>query len=356
MIGEIYNMENYEFENQSVYIGQHDEECKQAKKEMRNAGIFFLVLLLLEIPVSIVVGIFQGLLPDKLYYTTSILITQGYLLVGALLYMFITKKKFVRDLKVRKYKVSTFFLSLLVLIAASPMSAVLNLLSQLFVKNNTSLAILEVSEAMPMWLGIMVVGCLPGFIEETIYRGIMYQAFRKRSIWTGIIISALSFGLMHMNFNQIMYAVYLGLIFAFIAEATGSITSTMILHMIFNGVNTAYIYILPKILKILCELSSEYADMYLDQNGNVNMKGMLSQEADTVAILSSLRLYVPLAFFGMIATIFLLRCIAKINERDISIGTLFGNAEITSRVKPVNVCLIIGWIICIAFASLELIP
>lgn len=40
---------------------------------------------------------------------------------------------------------------------------------------------------------------------------------------------------MHMNFNQMAYAVVIGLIFGFVVEATGSIIPTMIMHFLING-------------------------------------------------------------------------------------------------------------------------
>ena len=202
---------------------ERETKGKKVETAMKQAGLFFFLLMILELPYALLVNYVQ--MQFQLEYDTliSVLMTQGYLLIMAIVYIIVTKKSFTRDLHVRKYKVSTFFLSLVVLMVASPMATWLNVLSQLFAKNSTSGAIYDITRNVPAWLGIMIIGCLPGFVEETLYRGIMYSAFRQRSILTGVVISGLSFGLMHMNFNQILYAVYLGIVFALLTLVLGAL-------------------------------------------------------------------------------------------------------------------------------------
>lgn len=321
-------------------------EAGMAKGEMKKAGLFFFLLLLLEIPLSFLVAFLQSIVPEDSRMLLSILFTQGYLLICGILFLILTRKKLKADMWVKKYKLSTFFLSLLVLLTATPMANWLNVFSQLFAKNSVGMAIFEISNKVPMWLGILIIGFLPGFIEELLYRGIIFQAFRRRSVLTGILVSALSFGLMHMNFNQILYAIYLGIVFAFMVEATGSITSTMILHMLFNGANTCYMYILPKLYEFLGKYSAMYED--------VNLEDMLNQEVTTNQVLLSLVGLTPLAFGGVVLTVLLIRQIAKLNNRDISLKYMRGEERITKIVKPVTVCLVLGWIICLGSAILAL--
>ena len=179
----------------------------EAKRSMKKAGVFFLLLMVFEIPASILIYLVQGMFPEEYSTLVSILMTQVYLLFGAIFYMLITKTKPREDLQVKKYRISTFFLTLVALITAAPMASWLNVVSQLFAKNTTSGAIYDITQNVPMWLGVLIIGCLPGFVEETLYRGIVYSAFKKRSVLTGIVVCALSFGLMHMNFKQVMYAI-----------------------------------------------------------------------------------------------------------------------------------------------------
>lgn len=330
------------------------EETNEIKKiqemspgnDLIKASLFFFLLMVLELPVSLLVAVMQSAFPAEYSTLISILITQGYLLLGGFLYMLITKQHFVRDLQVKKYRISTFFLSLIILITASPMATWLNVFSQLFAKNQTSGAIYQVTQNVPVWMGIMIIGCLPGFVEETLYRGIIFTAFRKRSVLTGVVISALSFGLMHMNYNQILYAVYLGVVFAFIVEATGSLVSTMILHMLFNAVNTSYIYILPRLYEWLGKYSQEYA--------NVDMEDVFGQTPAKTQLLSMLVLITPFAVGGIVLTILLLKAIANINKRPFTWAYIRGNKGEVAKTRPVNVFIILGWAFCIIIATMNL--
>lgn len=310
-----------------------------AKKAMKRAGVFFLLLMVLEVPIAFLVMFLQGRFPEEAAPLISILVTQGYLLLGALLYLLITGTHLKEDLWLKKYRISTFFLSIVALITAWPMANWLNVFSQLFAKNETSTVIYTITEQVPLWLGVLIIGCLPGFIEETLYRGIVFHAFKKRSILTGVIISALSFGLMHMNFNQILYAIYLGVFFAFLVEATGSLLSTMLLHMLFNAVNTINMYLLPKLYEWLSAFSSEYQDIDLEE--------LLLQTPDKQQLLTSLGALTPLAIGGVVLTVLLLKAIASINDRTFTWEYIRGNREETSKTKPITVCLVLGWLFCL---------
>lgn len=313
-----------------------------AKGAMKRAGAFFFLLMILEIPVALLIRHVQGKFPADCAVLISVLMTQGYLLLGGIFYLLITRQSLRKDLRLKSFRISDFFLSLLLLVLSAPMASLLNVLSQFFAENETSGAIFSVTEKMPMLLGIAVIGCLPGFIEEMLYRGIMLHAFRKRSIWTGVVVSGLSFGLMHMNFNQILYAVYLGILFALVVEVTDSLLSTMILHMIFNGVNTAQLYLLPKLYEMAARFDSSYA--------NFDMEAAVNATVSKELLVSMTIVLFPLAVGGMILGLLLLRAMANRNGKEFTWQWLSGCSEEMKRRKPVTVCLVLGWLFCIASA------
>ena len=55
------------------------------------------------------------------------------------------------------------------------------------------------------------------------------MAFGKAALMSGLI-----FGLMHLNFNQFSYGFVLGVIFAAVVEASGSIYASMAIHFLIN--------------------------------------------------------------------------------------------------------------------------
>ena len=337
----------YDYEEIPHSYNLNGEVRNDSRKDMKLAGLFFFLIMIFEVPMAMLIYRVQDLFPAEKETLISVLMTQGYLLVAALIYIFIRKKSFSQDLCVRRYKLSSFFLSVLVLICASPMANCLNIASQFFTSNRTNQAVFEITENVPAWLAIIIVGCLPGFVEETIYRGIMFSAYRKYSILAGVIISALSFGLMHLNFNQMLYAIYLGIIFAFLVEATGSLTSTMILHMLFNAVNAGYLYLLPLLLSKLKELGIE--------EGNLSIEELLAKTPTNQELMNSLKFFLPLAAGGLFLTVVLIKQIANINGRTLTWEVICAKREgAIGSTKPINVWIILAWILCIVFSIMNI--
>lgn len=331
--------------NMEQTINPSQTSGKSVKGAMRKAGAFFLILMVLELPLSFAIMLAQKNVSEEVGTLISVLTTQIYLLLAGLLFLLVTKTSLKHDLNLKNYKVSTFFLSILALITATPMATFLNIFSQLFVTNVANQALLGMTEILPVWLGVLIIGCLPGFVEELLFRGIMYSAFKKYSILVGIIISAFSFGIMHMNFNQMLYAIYLGIVFALIVEATGSLASSMVLHMLFNGANTLYVYILPKLYEFLGNYSSAYA--------NLDVSEMMSATPQKSQILMMVVMMAPIAIGGVVLTILLLQAIAKINGRTLTMKSIV-EKKTDENVKPVGVCLIFGWLFCLAFCIINL--
>lgn len=328
-----------QFDNETIPVNSDFGKADEAKGAIKKAGIFFFLLIILEIPLSFLIYYVRGFFPSDSFTLISILISQGYLLLGGIIYMMVTKQSAVKDFRLKPVRFSDFFLTLVLLITASPMASLLNVVSQFFAKNEAGKAIFNVSTQVPMWLGIAMIGCLPGVIEELLYRGIMLHAFRKRSVWTGILVSGLSFGFMHMNFNQILYAVYLGILFALVVEATDSLLSTMLLHMMFNAINTAQLYVLPKLYEWLGKFDESYAGF--------DMESAMNMEVSTNQLILAAGMLLPFAVGGLVLTILLLKAIAKRNGKEFTWKSLSGYSEEMKNVKPVTICLVLGWIFCI---------
>ena len=118
-----------------------------------------------------------------------------------------------------------------------------NLLSQLFATNVVGEHMMELILAYPLPLTFLVIAVMPALCEEFIFRGILYQGYKKCSVSGAVILTALLFGLMHMNMNQLSYAVIIGMLFAAVNEVTGSILPSMLLHLYINGKSTILLYL-----------------------------------------------------------------------------------------------------------------
>lgn len=98
------------------------------------------------------------------------------------------------------------------------------------------------------WI-ILYVGIIGPMTEEIIFRGFLFLRIRDHmSLVRSAVLSGLIFGIYHGNLAQFVYAAILGIIFALFVEWTGSIWSSIFLHI---GANMISI------------LLSEYGDVVL---------------------------------------------------------------------------------------------
>lgn len=87
------------------------------------------------------------------------------------------------------------------------------------------------------WLTWLIVGIAPAICEEALFRGYFYGALKNKvKPWLLLVITALVFGIYHLNLYQGTYAFLLGLVLAFAVYKTGSIFSSMLIHFICNSI------------------------------------------------------------------------------------------------------------------------
>lgn len=90
---------------------------------------------------------------------------------------------------------------------------------------------------------------LVGFLEELIFRGLLFNTMKKDSLQVAIIVSSITFGIGHIVnlFNgssniiltilQIIYATSAGFMFVMIYYRSNSIIPCIIFHALFNGLS-----------------------------------------------------------------------------------------------------------------------
>jgi membrane protease YdiL (CAAX protease family) len=87
-------------------------------------------------------------------------------------------------------------------------------------------------------VSILLVGIIPAFVEELLFRGVILHGFKENySRKKAIIISALLFGIIHLNPWQFVTAFIIGIISAWICIKTGSIILSIYIHLFNNTVS-----------------------------------------------------------------------------------------------------------------------
>ncbi|NLC18344.1 MAG: CPBP family intramembrane metalloprotease [Clostridiales bacterium] len=73
-------------------------------------------------------------------------------------------------------------------------------------------------------------------IEELIFRKYMLNKLRRFGDLPAILITGLSFGIIHFNLHQFFYAAVLGFLFAYITIRSNTVKYSIILHMMINSI------------------------------------------------------------------------------------------------------------------------
>lgn len=222
----------------------------------------FLVSLLVEAAVIVLLQV-SGL---KLSVISALVLNQLIMLLPGIAFLAGTKTKpgFIAHGRIKPV---TPLLCVVFTGLCMPLIMLVNMISMLFVENEVN-QIVGAMTGVPGWLVILVVGILGPMNEEFLYRGIFYHSYRKTGrILAAMFMSAFLFGLMHLNFNQMSYAIVVGIMGVLLIEATGSIASSMIFHGCINTYNVIVMLIQQMQLEATGADSQEMLDESLTQLG-----------------------------------------------------------------------------------------
>lgn len=231
----------------------------------KRANWMFLTMIVTHIAVSLFLSFFGGYF--KFSIMANFVMAEAILMGPALLFLLVTRAEYVpgadaarpaRPTAFRRVKVSTLLMIALATFLIMPFVTVLNTLT-LFFTNNAVAAIQGDVLSLPFPVMLFMIGILGPFCEEFVFRGIIYGSYaaygrrtqpqtagnaprRSSGVWP-ILLSAFTFGLMHMNFNQAVYAFAIGIFLAVLVEAAGSLWASVFCHMFFNSYEVVMMYL-----------------------------------------------------------------------------------------------------------------
>lgn len=92
-------------------------------------------------------------------------------------------------------------------------------------------------------LSFIATAIVPALVEEFACRGIVLGLLKKHGEGFAIVTSSIIFGVMHGNFEQIPFAVFVGLILGYVYVKTNSIWPCVAVHGINNAVSVIFNYL-----------------------------------------------------------------------------------------------------------------
>lgn len=299
----------------------------------KKVNRIFLAIILTHIVTVVLLGIFQSVF--TLQIVPNFIISQAIILVPALAGTLLSGENPLKLAGFHKLKISSALMVVLFTFLAMPLTVVINAVSMLFV-DNTVAAMSGDILGIPFFVMLFVIGIFGPVSEELVFRGIVYQGYRKSgTAFQALFLSALLFALMHMNFNQAAYAVVIGLLLVLLVEATGSLWGSILFHVIFNSQQVCLMYLSDRI-----------------------SPGTLaaSQEAMTREMLyAALSVYLVIAAVTTTLAGCVLVWIAKNEKREENLRAVWTGRKDKTGSRMITVPLLVAVVLCLSYMCLEFV-
>lgn len=289
----------------------------------KKVNWIFLAVVLLNITtivlLSVLYPIFQlGMIPN-------LILSQLIVFLPAAFGVLLAKENLIQFAGFHKIKVSSVFMTILFTWLCMPLVTLINAISMLFVDNAVASMTSDLAGS-PLMATFLVMSILGPLNEELVCRGIFYQGYKRSgTMMQAMLLSALLFALLHMNFNQAAYAFAIGIIAVLLVEATGSLWSSVILHVTIN--------MQPVLL------------MYMEDGADI-------QEAQELLTTDMLLLAISVYLVIAVVTTALAGCvlawIAKNEKREENLRAVWKTRKYKKEGKVVTVPLLIAVIILFA--------
>lgn len=135
---------------------------------------------------------------------------------------------------------------LLVVLSISMAAAINILFSFMGITENASETYERVSNSqysIPVVLGLILYGVVSPFVEEVLFREIIYNRIKARfQVNISIMVTALLFGIYHMNLVQGLYGFCMGIMLNVLYEYFGGLKAAYIFH----GIANIFIYLISR--------------------------------------------------------------------------------------------------------------
>lgn len=304
----------------------------------KKVNWLFLTTLLVEAAVMA----FMYLCSDiSLGIIESLLLSQLIVLVPAVLFLLGTRTDPGRLIAHNRPKFTTTLLVVVFTFLCMPAIIAVNAFSMLFVDNEVA-GLQSYMLSVPWWQILLMVGIIGPVSEEFVFRGVIYHGYKTSQRFVGsMLLSALLFGFTHLNFNQMSYAVLVGIVSVLLLEGSGSIFYSMLFHICINTTNVVQMLVQKAQGTIM---SQEESMAYIERTMQMPYKQALAVSVSVYAVIA--------AGAAALAGCLLYLIVKKENRVQHMQQLLHGNTG-EKRTKLISVPLVISVVLCLLYMTAD---
>lgn len=202
------------------------------KSSILEANILYLLL-------GIIFFYFGGKAQRKEVYSGLLITEYIIILLPNLIYLKSRNLSLKKVLRLNKISFKQIGYVILITIFSYPIAIFVNtlMLTILSFFGETIPSAIPIPDNLPMYFfGLFVIALGPGICEEVMFRGTIMNAYGNKGKKKAIIYSAFLFGIFHLNLQNLVGPIFLGLILGITVYKTNSIYSSILGHTLNNGI------------------------------------------------------------------------------------------------------------------------
>lgn len=296
----------------------------------KKVNWIFLAMVLLNITLVVLLLVIYPVF--QLGIVANLIVSQIIILMPALIGVLAGRENLIEFAGFRKFKISSALMTVLFTFLFMPLVTLINMISMCFVDNAVASMSGEILDT-PFFVIFTLMGILGPMSEELVCRGIIYHGYKRTgTVMQALLLSSMIFALMHMNFNQAAYAFVIGVAMVLLVEATGSIWSSILVHVTFNSQQVCLMYLV------------DYGEQQLQE----------AQEAlTTEMMILAISVYLVIAAVTTSLAGCVLAWIAKNEKREDNLRAIWKTRKFKKEGKVITVPLLIAIVIVFFVMSLE---
>ena len=217
-------------------------------------GMYLMVIMILRyfgaFTVELIHAKLLGPLGSELSYTLELIASGTFIqilpsVVGAFMFGYIGKNaKGLKSLYTIPKSNTRAIGNISAVYGFAQMANIITVIVTFFLTRNASIdktlnTVVDSESYGPLAIGMLfalLVFIAPIF-EEFMFRGLILNALKPYGNGLAIFVSGIFFGVFHCNFQQCFYAAAAGIALGYIANVTGSVFPTTVIHMIMNSLS-----------------------------------------------------------------------------------------------------------------------
>jgi membrane protease YdiL (CAAX protease family) len=221
-----------------------NESDFQSKLTLTGVNIVYLL--------GMVLLITAGAFVQTRSFNSGILITEFVLIaLPVFLYVVLKKGKLKQELRFNKLGFMNALLVTLIFVFAYPVALFVSVIGNLFVSLFGKL----IQSPIPLaenfneyFVLIMIVAGSAGICEELLFRGLIMRGYEKLGKWPNIIFTAILFSMLHINIQNVLGPLFLGIVLGYVVYTTNSIFAGMLGHFVNNAMSVTISFVIMRLM------------------------------------------------------------------------------------------------------------